>query len=100
MRWSNPGCEAEGKEVSGHKAKLDASIWGIQALKGLSTETTKERKRVPYSKMDKHSYIMTFGSQETGECSVSESRMRETRLSGLVGGILSCYLGCKEGCLP
>lgn len=35
-----------------------------------------------------YSYIMTFGNQVgvPGECNVSESRMREIRLSGLVGG--------------
>ncbi len=79
---------------------LMLAIWNIQALKELSTVTTKERRHVPYIRDGEHSYIMTFGSQETGECAVSESRMRENRLSGLNGGILSCCLGNKEGCLP
>jgi len=57
---------------------------------------------MPYVDMDKHSYIMTFGNTDENqcECSVSESRMREIRLSGLVGGVLNCYPGIKEGCLP
>ena len=44
---------------------------------------------MPYSKMGKHSYTMTFGSSDInrGKCSVSESRMREIRLYGLVGGL-------------
>ena len=39
--------------------------------------------------MGKHSYTMTFGSSDInrGKCSVSESRMREIRLYGLVGGL-------------
>jgi len=41
-----------------------------------------------------------LGSQEIGEGSVSESRMRENRLSGLVGGLLKCYSSNMEGDLP
>lgn len=44
---------------------------------------------MPYTDVDKHSYIMTFGSPDGNrdECSVSKSRMREIRLYGLVGGL-------------
>ena len=35
-----------------------------------------------------HSYIQSFGSQFTLVSVVLESRMREIRLSGLVGGLL------------
>jgi len=44
---------------------------------------------MPYTAMDKRIYIITFGSSDKNrrECSVSESRMRENRLSGLIGDL-------------
>jgi len=63
--------------------------------------------------MDTHSYTITFGSRaQRDECSVSESRMRdsqtsqprltwrEIRLSGLDGGLLKYYSRSMEGGLP
>jgi len=86
----------------GNAKSLDVSLKEHTSLEGTVCIEAKERKQVPYSKMGKHSYIMTFGSSDENqsECNVSESRMRENRLSGLNGGILSCYSGNKEGCLP
>ena len=46
------------------------------------------------------SYKSSFGSQVTGECSVSESRVREIRLHGLDGGLLRYHFSGMEGGLP
>ena len=42
--------------------------------------------------MGKHSYIRAFGKPDInrGECSVSESRVREIRLHGSIGGLPMC----------
>lgn len=58
------------------------------SLEGTVCTTTKERRQVPYSMMDKYSYIMTFGNQmeTSGKSCASESRMQEICLSGSIGG--------------
>jgi hypothetical protein len=71
-------------------------------LEGIVCTTIKERRHVPYTVMDKHSYKMTFRSTDENRCKgcVSKSRMRENRLSGSVGGLLNFYTYSEEGGLP
>ena len=71
-------------------------------LEGTVCTTIKERRHVPYSKMEKHSNKMTFSSTDENQCKscVSKSRMRENRLSGSVGGLLNFYTYSEEGGLP
>jgi len=75
---------------------------GHTSLEGTVYRITKERRHVLYISDRGHSYKMTFGSQVAipGKSSVSESRMREIRLSGLNGGVLNPHVSREEGCLP
>ena len=71
-------------------------------LEGAVCTTKKERRQVPYTVMEKHSYKMTFNSTDENQSKscVSKSRMRENRLSGSVGGLLNFYTYSEEGGLP
>jgi len=88
-------------EVSlGNAKSLDVNYIIHSSLKGAVYTILKERRRVPYTAMDIYRYNTSFKHQTTGAYCISESRMQEICVSGLDGGILSCYSCSKEGCLP
>jgi hypothetical protein len=89
------------EESLGNAKSFDVNRTEHTNLEGTVCTTIKERRHVPYSKMEKHSNKMTFSSTDENRCKgcVSKSRMRENRLSGSVGGLLNCYIS-EEGGLP
>ena len=73
-----------------------------RGLEGAVYAMLRERRRVPYTVMDTHRYIITFAHQQllVDAYCISESRMREIRLSGLGGGLLKYCSRSMEGGLP
>lgn len=90
------------EESLGNAKSFDVIRTEHTNLEGAVCTTIKERRHVPYISDGEHSNKMTFSNTGANQskCCVSESRMREIRLYGLGGGILSCYSVSKEGCLP